>query len=160
MECYLFRFLFVGVVLTLIGYPIVIVVASVLSFVLVITIWAWVPIILLVTYTFNIFIYQFESALIPNRFVVRSLPIFSIIFHILRSIIVTVLLTLNLILLAPIKALFIFLFSVTQRCFRTLVDKLLLFLFRKVGRTPSRDTSIARKISGPGMSKEFYMSIN
>lgn len=33
-------------------------------------------------------------------------------------------------------------------------------LFRKVGRTPSRDTSIARKISGPGMSKEFYMSIN
>jgi hypothetical protein len=40
------------------------------------------------------------------------------------------------------------------------LDKFFLILFRKVGRTPSRDTSIARKISGPGMSKEFYMSIN
>ena len=59
MECYLFRFLFVGVILSLIGYPIVIVVASVISFVLVVTVWAWVPIILMVTYTFNIFIYQF-----------------------------------------------------------------------------------------------------
>ena len=59
MECYLFRLLFVGVILSLIGYPIVIVVASVISFVLVVTVWAWVPIILMVTYTFNIFIYQF-----------------------------------------------------------------------------------------------------
>ena len=88
------------------------------------------------------------------------MPIFSILFIILRSVIVTLLLTLNLTLLAPIKALLICLFSFVQRCFRTAVDKLLLFLFRKVGRTPSRDTSIARKISGPGMSKEFYMSIN
>lgn len=59
MECYLFRFLFVGVIVTLIGYPIVIIIASAISAVLVITIWAWVPIILLVTYIFNIFIYQF-----------------------------------------------------------------------------------------------------
>lgn len=160
MECYLFRFLFVGVIITLIGYPIAIVVLSTLSVVLVITVWAWVPIILLVTYTFNIFIYQFETALIPDRMIVRSIPIISIVYYIIKSSIIALLLTLNLILLAPLKAFFIFLFSFTQRCFRSILDKLLLFLFRKVGRTPSRDTSIARKISGPGMSKEFYMSIN
>jgi hypothetical protein len=113
-----------------------------------------------VTYTFNIFIYQFESSLIPDRRIVRSIPIISIVYKIVKMTIVTVLLTLNLVLWAPLKSLFIFIFCLTQRIFRTAVDKLFVLLFRKVGRTPSRDTSIARKISGPGMSKEFYMSIN
>jgi len=36
----------------------------------------------------------------------------------------------------------------------------MLFLIRKLGRTPSRNTAIAKKISGPGMSKSYYMSIN
>jgi len=62
--------------------------------------------------------------------------------------------------LVPLKSLFIFLFCLLQRSFRTLLDAIMLFIFTKVGRTPSRDTSIAKKISGPGMSKEFYMSIN
>ena len=33
-------------------------------------------------------------------------------------------------------------------------------IFKHLGRTPSRNTMIAKKISGPGMSKDFYMSIN
>lgn len=159
-ECYLFRFLFVGVFLVLIGYPILIVFCSVVSTILVVTVWAWIPLILLVTYTFNIFIYQFESSLIPDRKIVRSIPIIKIIIQIVKVIIVTVLLTLNLILLVPLISMFIFMFCLIQRVFRATVDKLFVLLFRKVGRTPSRDTSIARKISGPGMSKEFYMSIN
>ncbi len=159
-ECYLFRLVFVGIFLVLICYPIIIVVFSVVSTILVITVWAWIPLILLVTYTFNIFIYQFESSFIEDRRVVRSIPIIKIVLQILKALIVTVILTLNLILLTPVKSLFIFLFCLIQRGFRTTVDKLFVTLFRKVGRTPSRDTSIARKISGPGMSKEFYMSIN
>lgn len=159
-ECYLFRFLFVGVLIVLICYPIIIVVCSIISTILVVTVWAWIPLILMVTYTFNIFIFQFETALLPDRQLVRSIPIISIVYHIVKATIITILLTLNLILWTPFKALFIFLFCLIQRGFRTIVDKLMVFLFRKMGRTPSRDTSIAKKISGPGMSKEFYMSIN
>jgi len=35
----------------------------------------------------------------------------------------------------------------------------MLFLIKKLGRTPSKDTNIARKISGPGMSRGYYYSI-
>jgi hypothetical protein len=60
----------------------------------------------------------------------------------------------------PIKSFLLLLFCFIQKMFRKMLDAMMLFMFRKLGRTPSRDTSIARKISGPGMSKDFYMSIN
>lgn len=41
-----------------------------------------------------------------------------------------------------------------------MTDSILLLLISKMGRTPSRNSAIAKKISGPGMSKEYYMSIN
>ncbi len=153
LECYVFRLVIVGVILVLIGYPILIIVLSVLSIVFMFTVWLWMPFILLVTYFFNIFIYQFESAYIPNHRLLRSIPILGLIYQIIKAIVVTILLFLNLVLFVPFKSLFVFLFCLIQKCFRTVLDKLLVFLFRKLGRTPSRDTSIARKISGPGMSK-------
>jgi hypothetical protein len=65
----------------------------------------------------------------------------------------------RLVVLVPILSLFILLFAIIQRGFRLLADSIMFFLFKKIGRTPSRDTAIARKISGPGMSKSYYMSI-
>ena len=35
----------------------------------------------------------------------------------------------------------------------------MLFIIAKLGRTPSKNTAIARKISGPGMSRTYFMSI-
>lgn len=58
-ECYIFRFLLVGVILVLVGFPILIIVASVVTFIIVLTVWAWIPLVLLATYFFNIFIKQF-----------------------------------------------------------------------------------------------------
>ena len=62
IECYIFRFLFVGVLVTLIGFPILILVASSVTVALVLTFWVWMPVVLLATYLFNIFIKQFETA--------------------------------------------------------------------------------------------------
>jgi len=59
IECYIFRFLIVGVIILLILYPIAIVVNSTISFVLAITSWLWVPLVEVVCYLFNILIYQF-----------------------------------------------------------------------------------------------------
>lgn len=160
IECYLFRLFFVGIIIVLIGYPILIIVCSIIAIFLGLTIWAWIPIVLGVTYTFNITIYQFETAFFPHRFTERTAPLFGTIFLLIRLILGTIILSLNLVVWTPIKTFFLFSFCFLQRLFRTLFDKFMLFLFRKVGRTPSRDTSIARKISGPGMSKDFYMSIN
>jgi hypothetical protein len=58
-ECYVFRLAFVGVAITLILYPIAIIVSSLLMGFLIITVWAWIPIILLITYLFNVFLFQF-----------------------------------------------------------------------------------------------------
>jgi len=58
-ECYVFRTLIVGVVITLILYPIAIVLQSILMFVMVLTVWLWMPLVLLVTYLFNTLFFQF-----------------------------------------------------------------------------------------------------
>ena len=67
---------------------------------------------------------------------------------------------LNLAIIAPIRSFFILLYTFIVLSFRKGLDWIMLVLFSKLGRTPSRDTNIAKKISGPGMSKNFYMSIN
>ena len=59
-ECYVFRFLLVGVVWLLVAKPLLIVAYSLLSALLVVTMWVWLPVSLIVTYLFNVLIYQFE----------------------------------------------------------------------------------------------------
>lgn len=113
-----------------------------------------------VCFVFNIFIKQFETPFIVYGFWPRSFPIIRLILGILKCLGIILFAVGNLLLIAPLKTFFLFLFCSVQNIFRRTVDSILVFLFRKVGRTPSRDTNIARKISGPGMTKEFYMSIN
>lgn len=62
--------------------------------------------------------------------------------------------------ISPLVAFFIVLWTFICKGFRSVTDFVMLFLIRKLGRTPSRNTAIAKKISGPGMSKSYYMSIN
>lgn len=58
-----------------------------------------------------------------------------------------------LIIISPIVCIFIILFAIVYRIWRTFTDCIMLFLIRTLGRTPSNNTAIAKKISGPGMSK-------
>lgn len=160
IECYVFRFFFVGLILTLLLYPCLIIVCSVLTTAILLTVWIWVPLVLLLTYLFNILIFQFESSYIPNRCVVRLAPVFGIIIRLVISLLLIVKVLLVTFVWFPLKTVLLFIFYVTQRMFRRLFDCCLLCCFGTCGRTPSRDTSIARKISGPGMTKDFYMSIN
>ena len=160
-ECYIFRFLFVGVILTLIVYPILILLASSLSIILVLTFWAWIPLIMAVCYLFNILINQFEIAQTYNNGSFgRAFPLLRLFKGILWSILTIIFSIFHLILIAPIIALFLFVFCLIQNLFRRALDSILLFAFKHGGRTPSTDTKIAKKISGPGVTKEFYMSIN
>lgn len=60
-ECYIFRFLIVGVIITLMLYPVAIILVSTICFAFILTIWIWVPLILIVVYLFNIFVFEYES---------------------------------------------------------------------------------------------------
>jgi hypothetical protein len=56
-------------------------------------------------------------------------------------------------------SLFHFIFLVLQRYLRKLTDKIMLAIIAYMGRTPSKDTSIAHKISGPGISRNYFFSV-
>lgn len=61
--------------------------------------------------------------------------------------------------IAPLLCTLYLLFLAIQRIFRTITDFIMLFLIKKLGRAPSRNSAIAKKISGPGMSRSYFMSI-
>lgn len=149
-----------GVLLVLIGFPILIIVSSVVTLSLVLTFWAWVPLVLVFTYIFNICIKQFETARDEYGFWSRTFPLFRIVLRLVVCILVIVGIVLNLILVVPLRSAFWMTVAGVVNVFRRVLDGIMMCVFRKMGRTPSRDTFVARKISGPGMSKDFYMSIN
>ena len=158
-ECYVFRLFFVGIIGVLVLYPILIVVLSVLSILLILTVWIWVPLIMLVCYLFNIFVFQFETSSRPNGVLIRGIPIIKVVFVIVLCLVKILLAFLSVVIISPIFSLFYFLFLVIQRGFRTFTDAIMIVIIAKLGRTPSRDTSIAKKISGPGTSRGYYCSI-
>ena len=132
---------------------------SVLSILLILTVWIWVPLIMLVCYLFNIFVFQFETSSRPNGVLIRGIPIIKVVFVIVLCLVKILLAFLSVVIISPIFSLFYFLFLVIQRGFRTFTDAIMIVIIAKLGRTPSRDTSIARKISGPGTSRGYYCSI-
>ena len=115
---------------------------------------------MIVCYLFNIFVFQFETSFIGHGILIRSIPLISLVLYIARCILIIIGIALYAFILAPIFSGIYFLFLIIQRVFRTLVDKLMLFLFKKIGRTPSKDTIIARKISGPGMSRGYFLTVH
>ena len=159
IECYFFRLLLVGIIGTLILYPILIVVLSLLCTALILTFWAWVPIIMIVCYLFNILVFQFESSYIPRGVIIRSVPMLTLLFILVR-IVAVCLFAVFLVIMTPVVSGLYIMFLMLQRGFRTLTDLIMLVIFKKLGRTPSHNTAIAKKISGPGMSRNYFFSIN
>lgn len=152
-ECYIFRLLIVGVMLTLIIYPIAIIIQSLVMFILILTVWVWMPLVLLITYLFNTIIFQFESSYIPHGFFIRAAPVLSLVLSLGKSMVIILWIVLFTVVIAPGIAVGVGVWTLTCRVCRTVTDFMMLFFISKLGRTPSRNTAIAKKISGPGMSK-------
>ena len=153
IECYIFRLIFVGFILTLLLYPLAIIVLSLVTGVLIITVWAWMPLVLLITYLFNVIVFQFESSLIPRGFWIRAFPLLTLIISLIISIIKIIFCIVLLILISPIAGFFIVLFAILHRAWRSFTDCVMIIMIKTLGRTPSNNTAIAKKISGPGMSR-------
>ena len=60
IECYIFRLIFVAIIIMGILFPAAIVVNSTISLALAITSWAWIPFTLLLRVFLNVFIYDFD----------------------------------------------------------------------------------------------------
>lgn len=151
IECYIFRFLILGVIVLLILYPIAIVINSVLSFVLAITSWLWVPLIEVVCYLFNILIYQFEIDDIyrGNRYSERWFPLISTPLMFVLNVLRIVAYMIGAAVVHPILAVLTFVFAVGRHIWSSATDFVMYRIVRLIARTPNRDTNIAWKISGP-----------
>lgn len=60
----------------------------------------------------------------------------------------------------PIGVLFWTSFALIARGFRIITDTFMYSVFKLLARTPARDTAVAWKISGPGLSRNYYLSMN
>lgn len=61
-----------------------------------------------------------------------------------------------LLIIAPLFCILYTLFLIVQRFLRVMMDNLMICIIALLGRTPSINTVLATKISGPGMSSNFY----
>jgi hypothetical protein len=86
-------------------------------------------------------------------------PLLSLAILILVCLVKSIFALLFLVLITPLVSLFYSLFLVLQRGWRTFTDSIMVIIIGKLGRTPSRDTAIAKKISGPRMSRSYFFSI-
>lgn len=159
LECYLFRLILVGIIGTLAIYPILIILLSGFSVVLALTVWIWVPLVMVVCYLFNILIFQFESNKIKRTIKVKGVPLLLILIALAVSLLLISFSVANFLLFTPIINAIYFTFLLLQRGIRTVTDAIMFLLIAKIGRTPSRDTAIAKKISGPGLSRNHFFSI-
>jgi hypothetical protein len=149
----------VAILGVLILYPIAILLCSTICFVFMVTVWIWVPLVMVLVYLFNILIFQFEIGGVYDGCLIRSVPLVSLLFKIVFALLKILFFTVVLLVFGPLASILYLLFLILQRVFRTFTDTIMLCLIACCGRTPSNDTSIARKISGPGMSRYYYYSI-
>lgn len=160
IQCYIFRFLIVGVIGVLMLYPVAIIVFSTLCLFVGLTFWIWVPLAMIIVYLFNILIFQFETNTRQAGCLIKGVPLFSLVFQILFHIFKILASILFLIIIAPLLCFLYILFLILQRVLRTFTDAVVVCFVGCCGRTPSTNTAIASKISGPGMSRDYFYSIN
>lgn len=140
-------------------YPIGIILFSFICLVGVLTAWLWVPLAMVLCYLFNIFIFQFEISSYPEGCLIRSVPLLSLLAQIFFALFKIIAPIIFLLIIAPLICLVYFFYLILQRIARTIADTIMLCLIGCFGRTPSRDTAIAKKISGPGLSRNYFFSI-
>ncbi|CAD8119201.1 unnamed protein product [Paramecium sonneborni] len=163
VEVYFFRFLIVGIIGVLIVIPILILANFTISLVLALTAWAWIPIVLILTYLFQLFIYDFDCS-DREQWNIFSTPLW---FPLLRNtfdfIVKGVLnLIINLLLclvILPLGSLFMIIFGHFRYVFRSLYDCLMILFVKCLGRVPATENWLAWKISGPGISRQYYFTI-
>lgn len=159
IQCYFLMLFVIGVIGVLTLYPIAIILLSALSIVLVITFWFWIPVLLIVCYLFNVFVFQFEISRTGTECIIRCVPLLSILVRFLWYILLILFSVVLLVLIAPLFCLLYTCFLIIQRFFRTMLDNIMVCVIGCLGRTPSIDTFIAKKISGPGMSHNYFNKI-
>ena len=177
-ECGIIRFFFFGVIVVLIIHPIINVIVIVMCLVLTLTSVVWLLPVEILLLTFKLLIYDYKSTLRggnhykynPDYFFewkvlkfVRSyryFTLFRLVFDLVINVPVQFCMVFCMIIFNPIIALLILFFSGLLYVIKNVIDWIVLrIIIAPCARVPSSNTAYAQRIKGPGISRDFYCSI-
>ncbi|CAK70170.1 unnamed protein product (macronuclear) [Paramecium tetraurelia] len=164
IEVYIFRFLLVGVIGVIIILPTIIISNVVISTLLALTAWLWIPITIIIRILFNSLIYDTDVCRRREKDIIwRSPNWFPLIINIFDFLILGILNTIyclfKLLIWHPFWITFMAAFAYLRFYTRSLYDSFTIIIIKLMGRVPSSENNIAWKISGPGLSRQYFYGI-
>ena len=166
LENYLFKFFFVGIILCLFCFPIFILINFTISIILSLTSYVWMIFMMFFFWLGSLLFYDVDnegkqdeenSSNSHSEF-----PLFLEVFvtFLLFGVIQIMLALIFICFIHPILILSSFLFGIMCYVMRTFYDVLLLVVVFTLGREPRTDSFLAWKISGPGISEDYFNQID
>ena len=141
----------------IIVYPILIILFSIFAIIVGLTCFVWGILLSLIVFMFNVFIYDFDAPECVGCYCFAMLS--AIIYDFLILGVFQLLLSIILTILQPLAALIVLVFSFIRIVLRFLYDILMYGLVNCCAKLPKTDSSMAWKIKGPGLSKQYYNHI-
>lgn len=178
IECGIIRFFFFGIIGILIIHPIINIIVIIMCIVLSLTSIIWLLPIEIILLIFKLLIYDYKSTLRggnhykynPDYFFesrilkyVRSyrfFTLFRLIFDLIINVPIQLVMVFLMIIVNPIIALLIIILAGIVYIIKNVLDWIVIrIIIGPCARVPSSNTGYAKRIKGPGISRDFYCSI-
>ena len=179
LNCILIRFLFVGVLMVLIIHPIVNIICIFGGFLACITTLIWLVIVEVFLLTWKLLINDYKSTLrhhASNYYdqtvdfyehsylkLLRSYKWFTLLhlsIDFLFNVIIQLMMVIIMMIFSPLISAFVFAFGISLYILKSIWDFFILnVIVRCFARVPSRNSTFAYRISGPGISRDFYNTL-
>lgn len=179
LYCIFVRFLFAGVLIVLIIHPIINVLCIVGGTLVAVTTIIWLVFVELFLLTWKFLIYDYKSTLrhhswsyydkkvdfyeYPHLKLLRSYKWFTLLhllWDFLFNVIIQTTMVIIMIIFAPVISIFVFVIGVLLYILKSIWDWLILnLIIRLLARVPSRNSTFAYRVSGPGISRDFYNTL-
>lgn len=154
---YIFKFWVIGVFLVLGCMPVLCIASSAVLLLLALTAYIYMPFVLLLTWLFQILLYDFDNP--GEEFYVglsKYLPLFHAIAMFTVKGVFQLALSVALLMLQIMTALFFLVWGPARLIIRTIYDLFMYLIIKSCGRVPSIDTCFAKMIKGPKIGHQFY----
>ena len=179
LDCYLIRFFFVGIIGIIFIHPVINLLNIAISIFLMLTSFIWLMAFEIFLLAWKLLIYDYSST-IPSYHVVRyrsnkkfletqllilvkspvCLPLISLLWDFLFQVPIQLLFCVIVIVKVTVFSVIVFVFGSLGYILKNIWDWLLLnLIIRPFARVPSSNSCYASRISGPGISRDFYNSI-
>ena len=163
-ENYLYKFFLLGVILDLICFPFIIILNSLLCFFLASTAYVWVFLVVFFFWFTEILFYDFDNEGDPVGDASNSSQEFPLFFEILCTFllfgIVQILLSfLFVIIIYPFLMILVVFVGVVYYLVASFLDCLMIVIIYLLGREPQSNSLVAWKISGPGVTLDYFNQV-